>query len=603
MHKQWLGCSAQNFRPTRGGFKAEAIVLHRTGGSLADIDARCLGAGTFSSAHNAIGTDGAVHQYVEESDTAFHAGVVVNPVWSLLKPGQNPNLYTIGIELAGFAGDQITDVQYDAAARLLAEIAGRQQISADPQHIVLHSEIRADRGCPGNGFERAQLLERVHKAAAAGKTDDIEQEVQILRNSNVRQAAPSTSARIVRVAAANTTETVVGFTDQGERVQGNGYWYRTQDGNYIWAGATGTPNPVTPEAPQSVTLKSLPTTPASCGMARIDQLFAGTINTPLTASETDGEAIGAIQDLLAGLGFRGLPAVLSTGYGVFGPKTSDAVSEFRRQQGLDAIASVDAATLQKMVVAPASDPRASIVYVALALGFRATGMYRILSLVSQMEGAGRFAALNRNTDRAGLSFGLIQWAQRPGRLVDILQAMWETDRNEFVSTFGGGHAGTAAALIAHCRKPSGGVNPKTGDTVNPTFDLVAEPWLSRFRQAALNAAFQRVQVQVALAAFDGSYKALRRFAPDLVSERAVGFMLDVANQFGDGGAEKLYSAVHHSGMDEKSILDAVAEATVERVDDPFQTGVRARRDHFLQTGFLSDEPFSDDAFHLASARA
>src|SRR5215467_12695592 len=121
MHKQWCGCSAQNFRPQRAGSKPEIIVVHRTGGSLAEIDARFLKAGTFCSAHYAIGADGAVHQYVEESDTAFHAGVVANPEWTL-KPGQNPNLYSIGIELAGTSGDSVADAQYAAAAELLAEI-------------------------------------------------------------------------------------------------------------------------------------------------------------------------------------------------------------------------------------------------------------------------------------------------------------------------------------------------------------------------------------------------------------------------------------------------------------------------------------------------
>ena len=81
---------------------------------------------------------------------------------------------------------------------------------------------------------------------------DLGQEIRILRNSNVREGAPSTTARIVRVAVVNTTETVSGFTDQGERVAGNSYWYRTQDGNYFWAGATDLPHPVTAPEPRPV---------------------------------------------------------------------------------------------------------------------------------------------------------------------------------------------------------------------------------------------------------------------------------------------------------------------------------------------------------------
>jgi len=604
MHKQWCGCSPQNFRPDRGAFKPEAVVLHRSGGSLADIDARCLQAGTFSSAHYGIGADGAVHQYVEESDTAFHAGIVVNPAWRLIKPGQNPNFYTIGIELAGDAGDTPSDAQYSATADLLAEIGGRLQVPPDADHIVMHGEIRADRACPGAGFDRNELLRRIHAAAAfPAQANETEQEVRVLRNSNVREGQPSTSARIARVAPANSTESVAGFTDQGERVEGNSYWYRTQDGNYIWAGGTDAPNPVSPKRPQPVLLAAAPalSKPASCGIPGIDQLFAGAASAPITPSETEPGAICAIQDLLTGLGFSGLPTVLMAGYGVFGPKTQAAVASFRQRQEMDPVSSVDAATLRKMVSTPAADPRASAPYNALVLGFQQTGMLRILGLVSQMEGAGKFAALNRNTDRAGLSFGLIQWAQKPGRLAEILAAMFEADRDQFVNTFGGA-ADVAAALIAHCRKPHGGLDPKTGETVNPSFDLVAEPWISRFRQAALNARFQQVQIQIALAAFETSYKAIQRFAPDLKSERSIGFMIDVANQFGDGGADKLYSTVHSAGMDEKSVLEAVADATVESIEDKFKAGVRARREHFLQTPLLSDEPFVTDEARAATTR-
>ena len=40
MHKQWIGCDAGNFRSGRGEFKPEAVILHRSGGTLADIDKR-----------------------------------------------------------------------------------------------------------------------------------------------------------------------------------------------------------------------------------------------------------------------------------------------------------------------------------------------------------------------------------------------------------------------------------------------------------------------------------------------------------------------------------------------------------------------------------
>jgi len=122
MHKQWIGCLASNYAPGRAGFKPAAVVIHRTGGSLQDMDARFTKAPSFSSSHYAVGLGGEVHQYVDESDTAFHAGVMINPTWKLLKSGSNPNFYTIAVEAAGVAGDPLTDSQYQAAAALIAEI-------------------------------------------------------------------------------------------------------------------------------------------------------------------------------------------------------------------------------------------------------------------------------------------------------------------------------------------------------------------------------------------------------------------------------------------------------------------------------------------------
>jgi peptidoglycan hydrolase-like protein with peptidoglycan-binding domain len=331
------------------------------------------------------------------------------------------------------------------------------------------------------------------------------------------------------------------------------------------------------------------------GIERIDALFKAAGAAAITATDPDRTAIGAVQDLLTGLGFAGLPNLFSSGYGIFGQKTDEAIRTFQGRNALPASGSVDAATLQKMIASPAPDPRAVQVYLTLVLGFPFTGMHRVLSLVAQMEGVGKFAALNRNTDRAGLSFGLIQWAQKPGRLCEVLAAMSSADRDRFVETFGEGDASVADALVAYCRKPYGGVDPKTGEPTNPAFHLAAEPWLGRFRQAALIATFQQAQVHAALTAFQRSYANVRRFAPALLSERGAAFMLDVANQFGDAGAEQLYRSSSHPGMAEMDLLAAIAEATVARVEDRFKMSVRTRRDQFLETHLLSDQPFAPGA--------
>src|SRR5689334_6011320 len=97
-------CAPRNFRLGRPStLQIEAVVIHIIDGSLQDADST-FGDNTLQgprSAHYAVGRNGDVHQYVEEQDTAFHAGRVVNPTWGGLKRSPdgtfiNPNYYTIG---------------------------------------------------------------------------------------------------------------------------------------------------------------------------------------------------------------------------------------------------------------------------------------------------------------------------------------------------------------------------------------------------------------------------------------------------------------------------------------------------------------------------
>ena len=589
MYKQWIGCCPSNFQTGRSGFAPEAIVLHGSERSLPGIDVLCNTPKTFNSIHYAIGADGEIHQYVEEKDTAYQAGVVVNPAWKQIKRGKNPNFYTIGIEQEKGEEGHTTEAQYTALAELLPEIAQRWKFALDADHIVMHDEIRAGAACPGKSFDRSKLLTllpangRASLARAAQESN-----VVVLRNANVREE-PRCSSRVVRLAKANTAEDILGFVDSGERVSGNSIWYRTADGFYFWAGVTDKPNPAsTTVSPAAIPVsKTRPANTLGCGIACVDQLLTQ-LNAPRIGQGTDPAAIGAIQDLLTGHEFAGLPTVLSSSYGLWTAKTASVVQAFQKENNLPITNAVDKPALEKLISTPAADARASHVYLALVLNYEFTGLTKILSLVAQMEGAGKFAALNRNTDRAGLSYGLIQWAQKPGRLAEILAAMSTADRSTFVTIFGGGDPDVADGLLAHCRKPFGGIDSQTGRSMNAAFSLVEEPWVSRFLQAATLPGYQHVQVQLALDSFTKSCTSIRQYAADLTSERAIGFMLDVANQFGDAGARRLYSAVHRSGLRELDVLEAVAGESVRAMDDSLKAGVRARRERFLETSFLLD---------------
>jgi peptidoglycan hydrolase-like protein with peptidoglycan-binding domain len=342
---------------------------------------------------------------------------------------------------------------------------------------------------------------------------------------------------------------------------------------------------------------------AACGIPSIDTLFSGGAGTPLATGAPDRDAVGLLQELLAGHGFPGMPELSHASRGVFGPATTRAVRGFQQRAGLPlvppddvATGTVDGATLRALVDTPAESPTACRGYLTLALDFPFTGMLRVMSLTTQFEGSGKFTAQNRNTDGAGLSFGLIQWAQKPQRLNELLRAFRSAQPALFVGIFGDGSADRADRLVAHTARPRGGTDD-AGRTTDPAFDLVREPWTSRFREAGLHRELQRVQVAAALRAFETSLAAIRSFAPRVRSERGVAFLLDVANQHGDGGARSIFRAVDRPGLTEPELLRAMEEESVRRVAARFgansdhTASTRNRRRAFRTTPFLSDGPF------------
>lgn len=141
-----------NRRPGREGHRPEGVVIHTTAGTFDSA------AGWFAmeesgvSAHYLIGLDGRVAAFVDEADTALHAGRVLEPT-TTLATDLDPNLITIGIEFED-GGDPMhalrPDAQYRAGARLLRGIADRWGITLDRDHVVGHREIFGAKSCPGN---------------------------------------------------------------------------------------------------------------------------------------------------------------------------------------------------------------------------------------------------------------------------------------------------------------------------------------------------------------------------------------------------------------------------------------------------------------------
>jgi len=240
----FVGTAAANLHPGRpGAFRPEAIVLHRSGGSRQTVRARFNDPSSSVSAHYLVCQNGDIEQYVQEQDTAFHAGLVAAPTWPAIKPGVNPNVYTIGIELEGAAGDVVSDAQLQAAAALMTAIGQRWGFPIDNVHVVSHRAIRASSQCPDDAVAIGSLLAAVKAPAAALRVPQ-QTAVRTISRANVRRGMPSVGAPIARVVPADSDLSVSAFTAVGEAVQGNAFWYATDGDGFVWAGVTDVPSPV-----------------------------------------------------------------------------------------------------------------------------------------------------------------------------------------------------------------------------------------------------------------------------------------------------------------------------------------------------------------------
>ena len=97
MQRKWIGCAVSNFRKGRRGFEPRAIVIHIIVGSLESAGMTFNAPRSAVSAHYGVGKTGDVHQFVEETDTAFHAGTVVRPTWRMNRSfgwGVEPTMWT-----------------------------------------------------------------------------------------------------------------------------------------------------------------------------------------------------------------------------------------------------------------------------------------------------------------------------------------------------------------------------------------------------------------------------------------------------------------------------------------------------------------------------
>ena len=148
---------------SRGSGAIDTIVVHTAQGSYAGTSSWFQNCSAGASAHYVLrSSDGEITQMVAEEDTAWHAG------------HSDTNARSIGIEQEGYIEypeTWYTDAMYSSLAELIVDIADRQGVPLDRDHIIGHMEVP---GCsyeggggaschtdPGTGFDWDHLMDEI----------------------------------------------------------------------------------------------------------------------------------------------------------------------------------------------------------------------------------------------------------------------------------------------------------------------------------------------------------------------------------------------------------------------------------------------------------
>jgi hypothetical protein len=145
----------------RNGQKIIAIGLHISGGSWSSNYNWIMNPKANASYNALVKDDGKIVSLVPEENAAYSHGKVVNSTWSLLKPGVNPNLYTLSVARTGSDQRTWTTAQLDSTIKLLKHWCSKYGIKPVRPYIFGHFEIdTVDRWyCPGKNFFETVISE------------------------------------------------------------------------------------------------------------------------------------------------------------------------------------------------------------------------------------------------------------------------------------------------------------------------------------------------------------------------------------------------------------------------------------------------------------
>ena len=143
----------------RSGAKINKIVIHHAATTNFDVMPGCWQTRQ-ASAHYGIGKAGEIRAYVDEDNTAWHAG------------NWDANISSIGIEHTNSTGDptwNVNQATIDASAKLCADIAKRRGLGqlAPYKNLYPHSQFSAT-ACPGVLKDKLQEIANKANAINAG---------------------------------------------------------------------------------------------------------------------------------------------------------------------------------------------------------------------------------------------------------------------------------------------------------------------------------------------------------------------------------------------------------------------------------------------------
>jgi hypothetical protein len=262
-------------------------------------------------------------------------------------------------------------------------------------------------------------------------------------------------------------------------------------------------------------------------------------------------------------------------YGEYTDRTAGLVRGFQRKWNtrenppwtLNTDGAVDRLTLQSMLLSPSRlSPFVTPGYFLFGREKKLTHLLKALVLIASQECACKFETTNRNQDSAGLSLGIVHWAQKPGRLVEPIKYFYQHEPDELAKLFGDkpdAKHENIKKVIAHLEKAGAALysdkNPppvgrKKGDSIDRDLEI-ARPdpgktnWYQCFQSMLKSRLFQQLMFDFALATIRRMYdetspdypagfpkipgEGLLQWGGEKIkSEKGVIFTLDLVNQHG-----------------------------------------------------------------------